>query len=175
MRSHWMTGVVLALAGAACASSQGEKVRDARMEQAEHNADAREKAVEHNESAREDAIERNADQARDNASKPQKELIGVSEDRAKYQSEAQAHLEKLGVRIDEAQQKLNALGARAPLALKSELATTTQQYKTLQRDVNDLSATPPDNWEATTHKVDAGLSSLDKRVSDLADDIKDVS
>ncbi|HKU41007.1 MAG TPA: hypothetical protein VJR89_22750 [Polyangiales bacterium] len=183
MRSYWITGVMLALAGAACAgSSQGEQVRDARMEQAEAQSEARQEAAEHNEAVREDSIEQSADSARDNvaasggaAASANKELVNVSEDRAQYQSKAQERLDKLGAQIEEANQKVTALGGRAPLSLRSELATTARQYQSLQRDVRGLNDTPPDNWESTTGQIDDRMSTLDDRVAKLKDEIDDVS
>lgn len=181
MRTHSLIGFVVVLAAGACASSQGEQVRDARMEQAEAQADLREEAAENTAATREDSVAQQADNARANVEATgspsegaDKELIDVSEKRAEYQTQAKARLQKIAIRIDEAQQKLSALGNRAPTALKGELTTTTQQYKSLERDVMGLDRTLPDNWESTTSSLDQRFSTLDERVSDLAENIENV-
>jgi chromosome segregation ATPase len=182
MRKSWLIGAVLALATGACAGSQGEQVRDARMEQAEAQADSREQAVNTTEDTREEAIEQRADatkQRLDDTNPPaadaQKELVDVNEERATYQSQAKAKLDKLGVRLDEATQKISVLGSKAPTALKGELATTTRQYRSLERDVISLDQTPPSSWESTTEAIDERISTLDSRVSELSDGIEEQS
>ncbi|HKP59027.1 MAG TPA: hypothetical protein VJV78_20035 [Polyangiales bacterium] len=181
MHRYSVIGVALALAGAGCASTQTERVRDARMEQVSENADAREKATDANATAREDSIKQQHEAAHDNiaAANPpaegaSQELVKVSEERATYQTEAKARLDKLGIRIDAASQKLSVLGTRAPTALRDELKTTSTEYQSLERDVNSLNQTPTTSWEATTARIDQRLKSLDARVTNLSDHIEDV-
>lgn len=178
MQAYSKIVIAFALVTSACASSQGEQVRDARMEQAEVRADAREKATEDKQDTRDDAVAQTADDARDRNDATnvpdedaREQIIDVGEERAAYQSQAKARLDKLGVRIDEAQQKLSALGSQASTSLKGELATTTIQHKALKEDLMELDETPPTRWEATTDQLDDRMAQLDDRVSDLADEI----
>ena len=181
MRIYSTLGIVLALGAGACAGSQGEQVRDARMERAEARAEAREEATESNQDTREDLIAQHSDDTRENidaANRPgedaQQELIDTAEERATYQSEAKSSLDKIAIRIDEAQQKLQVLGKRAPTAIRGELATTANQYKMLEQDVMELDDTPPAGWETTTERLDARLARLTDRVAELNDSIEDV-
>ena len=181
MRKYLIICAALSLAGAACASSQGEQVRDARMAQTEERAEANESAVESQASAREDAIDKNYDQRAENAAESNRpgadaaeEMVGVSKERAEFQSEAKENLDKLAVRIDAAHEKIDVLGGKAPTALKGELATTMQQYKMLQQDVTNLDETGASTWESTTDDIDKRIAKLDDRVEDLTEAINDV-
>lgn len=173
--------VSLLAAGAGCAGSQAEQVRDARSEQADAQADAREESAERRGDAREDSIDRTANANEDTiaaadgpAEGANKDLAEVSKDRSVYQSEAQTRVDKLGARLDAATQKLNVLGGRAPTPLKTELATTWQQYKMLKEDVQGLNTTAPTEWEARTSKIDDRIALLDDRIKELTDSIEGV-
>ncbi len=181
MQKHLILTCVSVLLGAGCAGSQAETVRDARMEQAEARADQNVTTVEKESSAQQDAIAGAYDaqnQAVADANAPDEnatqELVEVSKDRAMYQSEAQTRLEKMGVRINEAQSKVSVLGSRAPTSLKTELKTAEQEYKLLKQDVMKLDKTPTTDWESMTSKIESRMSSLDERVEDITDAIEDV-
>ena len=165
----------------ACASSQAEQVRDARTEQIEAQTSVQEKAVDERADARDETIEQGhdaqkerIDQANPPAEGASKTLVNVSEERAKYESEATARLNKLSARINAAQQKLQVLGPRAPTPIKTELDTTATQYDLLKNDVMKLEATPPEQWEQKKQEIDNRTSQLDERVSELSDKIDDV-
>jgi chromosome segregation ATPase len=181
MRTQWIVCAGVTLLASACAGSQGEEVRDARMEQAEARADANETAVEEQATAREDVIEQRHEQHAaniENRNAPGEEasedMADITQQRAEFRSEAKEELDKLAVRISAAEEKLLVLGGRAPTQLKGEFATTLQQYKTLERDVTDLEETPPVAWESTTEAIDKRMATLDDRVEELTDAIDDV-
>lgn len=181
MRNHWIVCAGVTLLGSACASSQGEEVRDARMEQAEARAEVNEAAVEDQAAARKDMVEQSHEQHAANIEKQnapdeeaKEELADTSKERADFRLEAKQHLDKLAVRIDAARQKLEVLGGRAPTQLRGDLATTIQQHRNLERDVVSLETTPPDNWESTTETIDERMATLDDRVEELTDAIDDV-
>jgi chromosome segregation ATPase len=181
MRTHSIVGTLLILAGGACAGSQADKVRDARMEQADARAEAETKTAENNGDARENAIEQRHENVSENiqATNPPGEraaqdMVQVSKERMQYQSEAKTKLDKLGARLSAAREKVAVLGGRAPTALKGELATAAQQYKMLENDVQTLDKTPASSWESTTEQVEKRMASLEDRVDDLTDRIEDV-
>jgi hypothetical protein len=181
MRKYLIICAALSLTGAACASSQDEQVRDARMAQAEERAEANESAVENQASARADAIDERYDQRAEHVAESggpgadaAEEMVGVSKERAEFQSEAKEDLGKLAVRIDAAHDKIMVLGGKAPTALKGELATTMQQYKMLQQDITNLDETGASAWESTTEDIDQRMAKLDDRVEDLTEAIDDV-
>jgi hypothetical protein len=180
MHKHSFIHALWPLLAIGCASSQADQVRDARMEAASERADASEHAVDQQEAARKTNIEHQAN-ARENDveraqivdEKPSKELVGVSEDRALYQSKTTAKLDKLGVRINEAQQKISVLGTRAPTTLKDQLKTSAKEHDLLKQQVQGLQKVPPTEWEHVTQSIDSQLSGLDSRVTSLADSIDD--
>jgi chromosome segregation ATPase len=173
--------VSLLLAVGACAGSQAEQVKDARMEQAEARAEANERSVEQAAELRQESVdtahdvrgERIADANRpgENASE---ELNEISRERVKYQTEAQTRVSKLGVQIDEAAKKVNVLGDRAPTKLRSELKAATTEYTMIKQEVDKLNRTQTTDWESKTSQLDTRISALDSRVEDLQDSIDDV-
>jgi hypothetical protein len=181
MRTHSIVGAILLLASGACAGSQAEQVRDARMEQAEARAQSEVKQADENAEARDRAIEQRHDAVTQNmeATNPPSEsaaedMVQVSKDRMQYQSDAKTKLDKLGARLNEAREKLTVLGGRAPTGLKTEFTTATNEYNMLQKDVKNLDKTPASSWEATTEQLEKRMASLDDRVEDLTDRIEDV-
>jgi hypothetical protein len=181
MRTPSIVCTVLILAGGACAGSQADQVRDARMEQADAKADAEMQLAEDDGTARDKAIEQRHEAVNNSmeATNPpgkaaEEDMVSVSEDRMKFQSDAKTKLDKLGARIDSAREKITVLGGKAPTALKSELATASHEYKGLADDVSALDQTPATSWEATTNNVEKRIASLDERVDELTDKIEDV-
>lgn len=173
--------VSLLLAAGACAGSQAEQVKDARMEQTEARAQANENSVEHAGQARHEAVDQAHDArgeriaaANPPAEGATQDLNDIAQDRAKYQTEAQTRVSKLGVRIDEAAKKVDVLGARAPAQLRSELKTATTEYTMLKQDVDKLDKTQTTDWESKTSQIDKRISTLDSRVEDLKEAIDDV-
>jgi len=173
--------VSLLVVAGACASSQAEQVRDARMEQTEARAQANEDSVERAADKRQEAVkdaydargERIADsnQPGENATE---ELNEIAKERAQYQSNAQTRVSKLGVRIDEAAKKVQVLGDRAPAKLHSELQTATTEYTMLKQDVDTLNKTQTTEWESKTSQIDKRISMLNSRIEDLKEAIDDV-
>jgi hypothetical protein len=173
--------MMLPLLAIGCASSQGEQVRDARMEQTEAQAQANSDAIDKQSEARTDAIEEHGDAREDavaQANKPGENatetLVGVEKDRAVYQSEAQAKLDKLAIRINAAQQKIAVLGGKAPVGLKDRLQTAAQEHNMLKRDITNLNQTPASDWESTTERIEQRMATLDDRVNQLSESIEDV-
>ncbi|HMI94039.1 MAG TPA: hypothetical protein VK509_21850 [Polyangiales bacterium] len=150
------------------------------MERVDERADAQENSVERREDARNEAVEERYDnkEARVEASNQpgeaaNEQLVEVSKERAQYQAEAQARMEKLGTRINTAQKKIQVLGAQAPLAMKSELQTAAKQYDEMKGEVSQLDETPPSEWEHATQKIEQREEGLDARVSKLESSIDD--
>lgn len=182
MQKHLMILTVSTLmAAGACAESQAEQVKDARMEQAEARAKVNEDNVDQASKAREKSLDRaydSRDESIGRANQPdenaKQELNEVSKDRAMYQSQAQTRVDKLGVRINEAAQKIQVLGARAPTGLRTELQTATTEHNLLKHDIDSLSNTRTTDWEALKSDIDHRLSALDDRLKSLNDKIEDV-
>lgn len=168
------------IAGGCGGSNQGQEVRNAQMEQVDERAEAQEDAVDRQQSAREERMDERYDKREDAVSQNQpgegasQDLVQASKDRAEYKSNAKARLDKLGVRLNAAQEKLNIMGAKAPATLKSELQTSAKEYENVKQDVMRLDQTPPDNWEGATSRVEEGQSELEDRIDKLEDKIDDV-
>ncbi|MET0391041.1 MAG: hypothetical protein ABW321_34030 [Polyangiales bacterium] len=174
--------IMCGVLGGACASdNHAEQVRDARMAHAEEQADQREDAVGERASERADAIEQQYDARREavdarNApgSDQQETLLDKSQERAEYQSRAQAQLDKLGVRLQAAQQKISVLADRAPTKLRTNLTTAAKEHNTLQQELVSLRSDPSQSWESEKNRIEDRMSQLESRIGQLSDDIDDV-
>jgi hypothetical protein len=184
MRIHFVLSFVVASAGAACASSQAEQVKDARVERIDDNTVARTRAVENREAARvkgvdreKDNSDRQLDDARATHSKQEvddaKEAVADSSDRATYQTKATARIQTIGVRIDAAQQKLQALGGKAPSNDVSELESLRREHSKLSHDLSALPEVPASNWDKEHEALDKRISELNRRVKLLTKSIED--
>jgi hypothetical protein len=182
MKNRWSEASILALlVQAGCASSQGEQVRDARMESIDARADVKQdaiaahagdqsKQIDHTYGAAQDRIEASGAPGED----ANERLVGIGEERAKYEVEARARLSQLSARINAVNEKLHVLGPRAPTPLKNELQTTIDEYNLLKKDVLGLHSIPATSWDKIKQNIDQRSSLLDERVSDLNERIDDV-
>jgi hypothetical protein len=182
MRKNTLLYVALILFGGACAESHAEQVRDARLSQADDHAKVREHTVEQQAKERDEVIKDRYDSLRQAAAQSDEpdadeteNLLKLSQDRAQYQSKAQEQLDKLSVRIDAAQQKINVLGGRAPLALTTDLKTARQEHQTLEQEFIALRSVRSPNWESNKDRLEQRLSKLEGRVSRLSDDIENAA
>ena len=182
MRKNTWLYVALLLSGGACAESHAEQVRDARLSQADDNAKVREHTVEQQAKERNEVIGDRYDSLRQEAAKSDEpgaddteDLLKLSQERAEYQSKAQEQLDKLAVRIDSAQQKINVLGGRAPLALTTDLKTARQEHQTLEQEFVALRSVRSPNWEGDKSRLEQRLSKLEDRVTRLSDDIENAA
>ena len=185
MRNHLLLSIILATAGAACASnSQAEKVRDARNEKIDQNTVDRTRAIEQREERNvkgiekervltNDQIEAHKDTHAEEDIEDAKRVMDVSAERATYQTKANARVETIAVRLDAAQQKLRALGTSAPRNNVSEVETLRKEHKVIKRDLNALPEVPAATWEAEHEALDQRISELNRRVKLLTDAIED--
>ncbi|HET8935946.1 MAG TPA: hypothetical protein VFN67_21015 [Polyangiales bacterium] len=184
MRNHLVLSIILSLAGAACAGSQKEQVRDAHNEHIDDNTVARTQAIEDREQAKVDNIDRHRESTKDEIDaqsdthaqqdiKDAKNVVDSSSDRATYQTKAVARIQTIGVRLDAAQEKLKALGTTAPKNDVSEIESLRKEHSLLTRDLNALPEVPAVRWEAEHEALDKRISELNRRVKLLTDAIED--
>lgn len=184
MRNHLVFSIILTMAGAACAGSQAEQVRDAHNERIDDNTVARTEAIEDREQATVEQIDREHEQTKEEIDAHSdthaqrdiddaKKALDASSDRATYQTKASARVQTIAVRIDAAQQKLSALGATAPKNNVSEIQSLRKEHSTLVKDLNALSEVPAATWEAEHEALDKRISELNRRVKLLTDSIED--
>jgi hypothetical protein len=185
MRNHLVLSIILATAGAAgCAGSQAENVRDARNETIDDNTVARTRAIENREEANVAGIEREREVTNDQIDahkdthaaqdiKDAKQIMDTSADRATYQTKAAARVQTIGVRIDAAQQKLQALGSTAPKNDMKELESLRREHSGLVRDLKALPEVPQATWQTEHEAIDQRISELNRRVKVLTDAIED--
>jgi len=186
MRNHLLLSIILATAGAACASSgsHAEKARDAHNERIDENTAARTRTIERREEANVEGIEeervltnQQIDAHKDSHAaqdiEDAKRVMDVSAERATYQTKANARVQTIAVRIDAAQQKLRALGSAAPRNNISEVEALREQHSGIKRDLNALPEIPAASWEAEHEALDQRISELNRRVKLLTDAIED--
>ena len=182
MRIQSMMCLILCVSGSACASSQADQVRDARMEQIDTQTVARTRVVEDRQEARENAIEQNYDSAKTNVDHSGRQgddkdaahdMLNVSEERALFQSKAVGRLETIRVRIDAARKKLGVGESTTKEPLQHELAAVEQDYQHMQHEVQAFANAPSDNWESNMEALDARLTHLNTRVKSLTGSIEE--
>lgn len=185
MRNHLVLSILLTTALAACASnSQAEKARDARNEKIDENTVERTRAIEEREQANVEGIEKERvitnnqidaykDTHAEQDIKDAKHVMDVSAERATYQTKASARVETIAVRLDAAQQKLRALGTKAPKNNLSEIEQLRKEHSVIKRDLEALPEVPAANWEAEHEALDQRISELNRRVKLLTDAIED--
>jgi hypothetical protein len=176
-KKYWMFAALPMLC-AACAGSQAEQVRDNRMERIEQRAEKQEEGVDQHAEKKQDMVDKNF--------KAQKEAVSASDmpnaersadmlddakDRSDYQVQTRAELDKLGVRIQAAQEKMNVLGLKTPAPLRQELTVISKEQATLQEQLAEMTEAAPANWEANKSKLDERISKLDTRLSKVTSDI----
>jgi len=174
--------IAAALLTAACGgSSQKQETQNARIEKTEAQATAQQKNVEHQAEEREEHAEKAYDKQNERISesdqpgaKSSEDLNDLAKDRTEYQINAEKRSAELGVQIQEAQQKIGILGGQAPTSLRTDLQTAKTEHDTLQRDLSDLRAATPDQWDSVKARVERDRTDLDMRVSKLQDKIDDV-
>jgi len=181
MRTQPIVSLLLCLSGAACASSQADQVRDARMEQIDEQTVARTRVIEDRQEAREEAIERNYDSAKTNVDREKRpdkdkalDMLDVSEDRALYQSKAVGRMETIRVRIDAARSKLSTVPAAQQEPLQRDLAALETEYQQREQEVQSFPMTPATNWEDNMEALDERITNLNTHVKALTDAIEDV-
>lgn len=183
MRNHLALSIILSLAGAACAESQAEQVRDARNERIDDNTVARTRAIENREQAKVDDIDQNRESTKDEIDaqsdthaqqdiKDAKKVVDSASDRETYQTKATARIQTIGVRLDAAQQKLSALGTSAPKNDVSEIESMRKEHSVLTRDLNALPEVPAMRWDAEHEALDKRISELNRRVKLLTEAIE---
>jgi hypothetical protein len=180
MRTQAVVSWLLCVSAAACASSQAEQVRDARMEQIDAQTVARTRVIEDRQRAREEAIERNYDSAKANVERgpqPDKEAandaLDASEERALYQSKAVGRMDTIRVRIDAARNKLPSAKPSAQELLRRELLSSESEYQGLQQKVQNFPSAPTDDWESAMESLDDRITQLNERVKSLTAAIED--
>lgn len=171
---------LLCVSATACASSQAEQVRDARMEQIDAQTVARTRVIEDRQEAREEAIERNYDSAKANVERggqPNKEAakdaLEASEERALYQSKAVGRMETIRVRIDAARNKLPTAKLSAQEPLRRELLSSESEFQGLQQKVQNFPNAPADDWHRAMESLDDRITQLNERVKSLTAAIED--
>ncbi|MDB4985542.1 MAG: hypothetical protein JWN04_720 [Myxococcaceae bacterium] len=182
MANHSILTLALPLAlSVACAQSQGEKVRDARMEQVDAQTQANLAAVDQKYRAGGEVVQQQYNeekhaisQAKPPAEGATEELATISKERTDYQNHAQVRLEKVQVRFEAAKQKLDILGPRAPSNLQTMLQTVQTEHHTILQDVVKLGSVSPDSWGSSKSSIEERLSDLEGRVTKLNGAIEDV-
>jgi hypothetical protein len=182
MRHRVLAGVVLSgVLGIGCASSQGQRVKDARI--AEIEAQERDKlaAIDGRTSSRSDGIEHVGDrreEAIEASGQPgasaRGELSEVATEREQYRNDAVGRLDKLTVRLEAAKAKTEVLGARAPTAVQQDLETAQTAHKLLKQRVAELGAVAPSQWGQNKDELERSMEVLGKRIDHLNEAIGDV-
>jgi hypothetical protein len=180
-KKYWMFAALPILC-AACAGSQSEQVRDNKMERIEQTADNQMEGVDQHAEKKQDMVDKNfaaqkeAVTASDTPSAERSgEMLDLAKDRSDYQVKTRAELDKLGVRIQAAQEKMTVLGAKVSAPLKQEMKVISKEQATLQENLAEMTEAAPANWEANKSKIDDRISALDTRIDKVTSQIDDAA
>jgi hypothetical protein len=167
---------------AACAGSRSEQVRDNHMERIEERAEAKEDNVDQRAEKKQDMVDENYKAQQEAVAKSDmpnaersEDMLDAAKDRSDYQVQTRAELDKLGVRIQAAQEKMSTLGAKAPSPLRQELNVISKEQVSLQEQLAEMTEAAPANWQANKSKIDDRISKLDTRISKVTSKIEDAS
>jgi len=179
MNKLWLA--VALVCGVGCAGSQAQRVQDARMAEIDEQAKAKLAAIDQRTDARASGIEQASDQQQariENAGQPgaeaRSDLSEISGERAEYRNDASGRLERLSVRLDAANEKVDVLGSRAPSSLHQDIEAARTQRQLLQQRVSEIQASDPASWSQNKESLEQGLHELDERINGLNKAIGDV-
>ena len=176
---YWMFAA-LPIFCAACAGSHAEEVQDTQMSRIEQRESTRLDSVDRKAAKRQDMVDKNFEAQKGAVSKSDAPSAGRSEDmldhakdRSEYQLKTRAELDKLGVRIQAAEEKVKLLGARVTNPLRQELQNISTEQSTLQEQLAEMTEAAPANWEQNRTRIEDRISKLESRISDVTSDIDD--
>ena len=81
--------------------------------------------------------------------------------------------DKLGVRIQAAEEKVKLLGAKVTNPMRQELDSLSTEQSTLQEQLAEMTEAAPANWEKNKNRMDERIDKLGSRISDVTNDIDD--
>jgi hypothetical protein len=179
MNKLWVALAVVT--GLGCAGSQAQRVQDARMAEIDEQAKAKLAAIDQRTDARGNGIEAASEQQQaniENSGRPgaeaRSDLSEISGERAEYRNDAGGRLDRLSVRLDAADQKVEVLGSRAPSSLHNDIQAAKTQRKLLQQRLSEIQGSDPASWAQDKDSLEQGLNNLDTRINDLTRAIGDV-
>jgi TolA-binding protein len=164
-----------------CASSQAQRVEDARMAEIEAQKKERLENIDKRTAADSDRIAQVGDRRQESIESSERpgaeargEIAEVSAERAQYRNDVTGRLDKLEVRLKAAKGKRDVLGSRAPTSLGEDISTAMTQHGNLKQRVAELQAVEPSNWARTKAELEQGLDNLERRIENLNEAIDDV-
>ncbi len=175
-------GVVLSgVLGLGCASSQAQRVRDARMAEIEARERDQLAAIDQRTSSRASKSEQLGEQQQEQIAASEQpgadareEIAEVSGEREQYRIEATGRLDKLTVRLDALKAKTDVLGPNAPTSLHQDLETAQTAQKLLKQRVSELPTVEPAQWSQSRNEIESSMGTLDERIDRLNKAIGDV-
>jgi hypothetical protein len=176
---HWLLAAVPMLC-VACAGSQANSATGHQLARIEKNADMQMDSVDKRTSKRQAKVDKEfeaqkaavSDSNMPNAERSEA-MLDMSKDRSDYQVQTRAELDKLGVRIKAARDKMQVLGDKTPDPVRQELTNISTVQSTLQEQLAEMNEAAQDQWEATKSTMDNRISELDSRISDVDSQIED--
>jgi hypothetical protein len=156
-------------------TQEAEAMRQAREEQIDQAKKQQEKQIEEAKKVEEQQIESAAKarsdvlpqstQGTEEKAKAQADLVA---DRQKFQTEAEARLQKAEARLDESRKKLQVARGHAPTAVHDRLEATSRLANSLESDISHLSQVSNDAWDQEKKRIEARLDEIEN----AADDVK---
>ena len=178
-KKYWMFAA-LPIFCAACAGSHAAQVQDTQMSRIEQRENHRIDNVEKKAAKRQDMVDKNFEAQKTAVSKSDapssersEDMLDSAKDRSEYQVQARAQLDKLGVRIQAAEDKVKVLGAKVTIPVRQELQTVSTEQSSLQEQLAEMTEAAPANWDQNKSRMKDRINKLESRISDVTGDIDD--
>ena len=130
--------------------AEAENTRDYKVEVTENKADAKMSEV----SALENKVE-------------------MSEDRQVYTTEARTRLQKIDIRLDEAEAKADIKDESSRIDFDNAIKAAKDERAEIENDFEGISEVPDESWDDTVARMNDKLDSLENRVDELIDMIEE--
>ena len=165
-KKYWMFAA-LPMFCAACAGSHAEQVQDTQMSRIEQRESNRLDTVDRKAAKRQDMVDKNfkaQKQAVSDSDAPSADrsvdMLDNAKDRSDYQVKTRAELDKLGVRIQAAEDKVKVLGAKVTNPVRQELQNISTEQSTLQEQLAEMTEAAPANWDQNKTRMSDRISKL---------------
>jgi len=167
----------LGLASGGCAGDKNKELNEAANQEAEASRVQREAQIDETKKRQLEGIE-STKQSTENLPESQqvaKAQSAMVEERQKFQTDAQARLQKVEARLDEARRKLQIARGRAPQSIHDKLEESTHLAAGISRDIDHLSEVNNDAWASEKKRIEGLISDLESSADDVkakADNVK---
>lgn len=154
-----------------CASDKNKDLDEAAKQEAEASREQREAQIDETKKRELEGIEANKRTIENTPGRTEqlaKAQAAMVEERQKFQTDAQARVQKVEARLEESRRTLQLARGGAPASTHDNLDETAHLADSLSREVDNVSQVNDDAWATEKKRIENRLSDLES----AADDVK---